>query len=353
MEHKIRLGISVGDLNGIGMELIIKTLMDPRINNSCTPIVYGSTRTASYHRKALGVNDWSFNIINDAEAANPKRANLVNVWQDEVNIQLGQADPEVGKYAFLSLEAAVKDLQAGKIDALLTAPINKDTIQSADFNFPGHTEYLQQAFGAKDVLMFLVSDKLRVGTVTGHMPLKAVAGSLTKDAILSKVRLMHRSLLLDFGIRKPRIALLSLNPHAGDNGLLGEEEKTIIQPAVAQAQSEDMLVYGPYGADGFFGSSQFAQFDGILGMYHDQVLTPFKALAFETGVNFTAGLPVVRTSPDHGTGYDIAGKNEADPSSFRHALYQAVDISRHRREQEVLEANPIKVSQGKPDRERS
>jgi 4-hydroxythreonine-4-phosphate dehydrogenase len=353
MEHKVRLGITVGDLNGIGMEVIIKTLMEPRITNICTPIVYGSSRTASYHRKVLGVNDWSFNLINEAETANPKRANLVNVWQEEVNIQLGVADPEVGKYALTSLEAAVADLKAGKIDALLTAPINKDTIQSESFKFPGHTEYLQQAFGTDDVLMFLVSDKLRVGVVTGHIPLKEVAKKLHTKDILSKIKHMHRSLQLDFGVSKPRIAVLSLNPHAGDNGLLGDEEKTIIQPAIEQAVAAGMQVYGPYGADGFFGSALFSKFDAVLGMYHDQVLTPFKTLAFENGVNFTAALPIVRTSPDHGTGYDIAGKNEADPASFRHALYAAVDIFKQRSEQTALEVGAIKGGQVKLERERN
>jgi len=349
---KPRIGISVGDLNGIGMELIIKTLMDPRITHYCTPIVYGSSRTASYHRKVLGVNDWSFNLINEASAANPKRANLVTVWQDEVNIQLGQADPEVGKYAFTSLEAAVKDLQAGQIDALVTAPINKDTIQSDQFRFPGHTEYLQEAFGAKEVLMFLVSDKLRVGTVTGHVPLREVAGKLNTNDILRKLQIMHRSLLIDFGIRRPRIAVLSLNPHAGDNGLLGSEENDIIIPAVQAAQAEGMQVYGPYGADGFFGSALFTRFDAVLGMYHDQVLTPFKALAFESGVNFTAGLPAVRTSPDHGTGYDIAGKNEADPSSFRASLFAAIDLFNARTENLALEAGSLKGGKVKLEDER-
>jgi 4-hydroxythreonine-4-phosphate dehydrogenase len=352
MDNKIRLGISVGDLNGIGMELIIKTLMDPRINHSCIPIVYGSSRTASYHRKALGVNDWSFNIINDAEAANPKRANLVNVWQDEVNIQLGQADPEVGRFAFLSLEAAVNDLKAGKIDALVTAPINKDSIQSDQFRFPGHTEYLQEAFGTSDVLMFLVSDRLRVGTVTGHIPLKEVSSALKTEKIVSKLKLMYRSLQLDFGVSRPRIAVLSLNPHAGDNGLLGSEEGSIIQPAISELQEAGMQVFGPYGADGFFGSALYSKFDGVLGMYHDQVLTPFKALAFDSGVNFTAGLPVVRTSPDHGTAYDLAGKNQAEVDSFREAVYQAIDISKQRREQLGLEENAIKPGQLKLERER-
>ncbi len=339
---KIRLGITVGDLNGIGMEVIIKTFMEAKMTSFCTPIVYGSSRTAGYHRKALGVTDWSFNFINGASEAHTKRVNLVTVWQDEVNLELGIASKEVGAYALKSLEAAVADLKAGKIDALVTAPINKNTIQAENFNFPGHTEYLQQAFGTKDVLMFLISDRLRVGTLTGHVPLKDVANKLGKEAIMGKLRLMQQSLQLDFGIRKPRIAVLSLNPHAGDNGLLGDEEQRIIKPAIEAASQDGMLVFGPYGADGFFGSKLLTQFDAVLGMYHDQVLTPFKALAFEDGVNFTAGLPIIRTSPDHGTGYDIAGKNIADPSSFRQAVFAAIDIARTRAENIALQANAIK-----------
>ena len=340
--QKIRLGVSVGDLNGVGMEVIIKTFMEPKITTFCTPIVYGSSRAAGYYRKLMGVNDWSFNVVNHAAEANPKRANLINVWQEEVQLQPGVASKEVGQLAFRSLAAAVADLKAGKIDALVTAPINKDTIHSEQFNFPGHTEYLQEAFGQKEVLMFLVSDRMRVGTLTGHIPLKEVAGKLGKEAVLAKLRLMNQSLQLDFSIRKPRLAVLSLNPHAGDNGLLGDEEQRILIPALEAARQEGLLVFGPYGADGFFGSRQFMQFDGILGMYHDQVLAPFKALAFENGVNFTAGLPIVRTSPDHGTGYDIAGKNVADAASFRQAVFAAIDIARTRAENSSLQANALK-----------
>jgi 4-hydroxythreonine-4-phosphate dehydrogenase len=339
---KIRLGISVGDLNGIGMEVIIKTFMEAKMTNYCIPIVYGSSRTAGYHRKVLGINDWSFNFINDAGEAHPRRTNLVNVWQEEVILNLGTADKEVGAFALRSLEAAVADLKAGKIDALVTAPINKDSIQAENFQFPGHTEYLQQAFGQKEVLMFLISDRLRVGTLTGHIPLKEVPNRLGKEAIVAKLKLMNQSLQRDFGIRKPKLAVLSLNPHAGDNGLLGDEEQRIIKPALEMAQQEGLLAFGPYGADGFFGSNQFTQFDAVLGMYHDQVLAPFKALAFESGVNFTAGLPFVRTSPDHGTAYDIAGKNLADPGSFRQAVFAAIDLAKMRHENDTLMAEAIK-----------
>lgn len=339
---KIRLGISVGDLNGIGMEVIIKTFMEAKMTHFCIPIVYGSARTAGYHRKVLGVNDWSFNFINDADEAHPRRTNLVNVWQDEVILNLGTADKEVGAFALRSLEAAVADLKAGKIDALVTAPINKDSIQAENFQFPGHTEYLQQAFGQKEVLMFLISDRLRVGTLTGHIPLKDVPNRLGKEAIVAKLKLMNQSLQRDFGIRKPKLAVLSLNPHAGDNGLLGDEEQRIIKPAIELAQQEGLLAFGPYGADGFFGSNQFTQFDAVLGMYHDQVLAPFKALAFESGVNFTAGLPFIRTSPDHGTAYDIAGKNLADPGSFRQAVFAAIDLAKMRMENDALLAEAIK-----------
>lgn len=339
---KIRLGISVGDLNGIGMEVIIKTFIEAKMTHFCIPIVYGSARTAGYHRKVLGVNDWSFNFINDAAEAHPRRTNLVNVWQDEVILNLGTADKEVGAFALRSLEAAVADLKAGKIDALVTAPINKDSIQAENFQFPGHTEYLQQAFGQKEVLMFLISDRLRVGTLTGHIPLKDVPSRLGKEAIVAKLKLMNQSLQRDFGIRKPKLAVLSLNPHAGDNGLLGDEEQRIIKPAIELAQQEGLLAFGPYGADGFFGSNQFTQFDAVLGMYHDQVLAPFKALAFESGVNFTAGLPFIRTSPDHGTAFDIAGKNLADPGSFRQAVFAAIDLAKMRMENDALLAEAIK-----------
>lgn len=341
---KLKAGITFGDINGIGLEVIMKTLLDNRINELCTPVVYGSVKIASFHRKALGIQDFSFQIIQDAASANPKRANLVNCWDEEVKINLGEITENGGKYALKSLQAAVKDLRDGKIDLLVTAPFNKTNVQSDEFHFPGHTEYLQQAFGTSDVLMFMITDNLRVGVVTGHIPLTDVASTLTKEKIDSKIRLMNASLKNDFWIEKPRIAVLGLNPHAGDNGLLGREEKEIIIPAINQVYSEQILAFGPYPADAFFGKEMYRSFDAVLAMYHDQGLIPFKSIAAGQGVNFTAGLPAVRTSPDHGTAFDIAGKGVADESSFRRALFAALDIVKRRREQAELNENPLPVS---------
>lgn len=350
---RIRVGISIGDLNGIGMEIIMKTLADPRVTQDITPIVYGSGKVASYYKKALGMHEFSFNLINQAEEANPKKPNLVNVWNEEVNIVPGQASETGGKYAFRSLEAAVKDMAAGKIDVLVTAPINKNVIQSENFKFPGHTEYLASLSNVDEALMMMVADDLRVGVVTGHIPLSDVPKALNRDKIAAHIRKMNQSLIRDFGIRKPRIAVLGLNPHAGEEGLLGEEDKNIILPAIQAVKNEGVMVFGPYPADGFFGSSNFKKFDGVLAMYHDQGLAPFKALSFDNGVNFTAGLPIVRTSPDHGTGYDIAGKNEASENSFRNALYLACDVLTNRRLYRDINANPLQqqVKVEKNDRE--
>ncbi len=346
----VKVGISIGDFNGIGMEVIIKTFMDNRMMQVCTPVVYGSSRIASFHRKALNITDFSFNIIREASAANPKMANLINCWDEELKMELGTSTPIAGEKSIKSLELAVNDLKNGKIDVLVTAPINKNNVQSDKFNFPGHTEYLAETFESKEYLMLLVSDDLRIGTVTGHIPLNKVAASLTSEKIISKVKIMNQSLMRDFGVRKPKIAVLGLNPHAGDGGLLGEEENKIILPAIEKLKSEGLLVIGPYAADGFFGSLVYRQFDGVLAMYHDQGLIPFKSLAFESGVNFTAGLPIVRTSPDHGTGYDIAGKNSASESSFREAVYLACDIFSKRQTHSNLSANPLKITNLKRER---
>ncbi|NGF58166.1 4-hydroxythreonine-4-phosphate dehydrogenase PdxA [Parapedobacter sp. SGR-10] len=341
MSEKLKVGISVGDLNGIGMEVIIKSLLDNRVLDYFTPIVYGNTKNASFHRKANNINDFSFNVINHPEQANPKRPNMINVWQEDVKITLGEENETGGKYAFLSLQRAVDDLQTGKIDALVTAPINKHNIQREGFNFPGHTEYLQSKTGADDVLMFMVSDELRVGVVTGHIPVKDIAGQITLEAILKKLRLMNASLKTDFWIQKPKIAVLGLNPHAGDNGIIGTEDEEIIRPAIEQANAEKIFCFGPYPADGFFASDTYTKFDAVLAMYHDQGLIPFKHIASRKGVNYTAGLPIVRTSPDHGTGYDIAGKNMASHESFLEAVFLAVHIVKNRREQAELTANPL------------
>ncbi|POY34753.1 4-hydroxythreonine-4-phosphate dehydrogenase PdxA [Solitalea longa] len=344
-QKKIKVGISIGDINGIGIEVILKSLLDNRILEHCIPIVYGSVKITSFHRKALNIQDFSFNIIQSTDQANPKRANLINCWDEEVKIDIGQQTENGGKYAFRSLEAATNDLLEGKLDALVTAPINKHNIQQEGFDFPGHTEYLQQKAGNDESLMFLVSDDLRVGVVTGHIPVKDVAGAITVEKILAKLRLMDKSLRKDFWIEKPKIAVLGLNPHAGDDGLIGDEEINTIIPAIEEARKEKILALGPYPADGFFGKGLHNQFDAVLAMYHDQGLVAFKALSFGTGVNFTAGLPFVRTSPDHGTGYDIAGKNQANETSFRKAIYTAIDVVRKRRETAELLENPLKVGQ--------
>lgn len=349
-ESLVKVGISIGDFNGIGMEVIIKTFMDNRMLHVCTPIVYGSSRIASFHRKALNINDFSFNIIREAAAANPKMANLINCWDEELKMELGTSTAQAGEKAIKSLELAIEDLKKGNIDVLVTAPINKNNVQAENFKFPGHTEYLADRFETKDYLMLLVSDDLRIGTVTGHIPLSQVAQSLSIEKIIAKVKILNDSLQKDFGIRKPKIAVLGLNPHAGDGGLLGNEEQNIILPAIEKLKSDGVLAIGPYAADGFFGSAVHRQFDGVLAMYHDQGLIPFKSMAFESGVNFTAGLPIIRTSPDHGTAYDIAGKNVASESSFREAVYLACDLFNKRKWQQELASNPLKITNQRRER---
>jgi 4-hydroxythreonine-4-phosphate dehydrogenase len=351
MSEKIKIGISIGDVNGIGLEIIIKTLADSQIYNYCTPIVYGHTKVASFYRRLTGINELNFNVISHPSNAQPKRANMINCWEEDVKIEPGVLNKEVGKYSFLSLEKATTDLINGDIDALVTAPIHKDNIQSEAFNFPGHTEYLQDRDGAAESLMFLVSETLRVGVVTGHIPIAKVAESITAEKIVSKLKLMNASLRDDFWIRKPKIAVLGLNPHASDNGLIGSEEQNVIIPAIEDARTHDVLAFGPYAADGFFANGTYLQFDAVLGMYHDQGLIPFKQIAFESGVNFTAGLKFVRTSPDHGTAFDIAGKNLASEVSFREALFTAMHIVKHRVEGLELIENPLLFSKLSRDRD--
>ena len=338
----IIVGISHGDINGVGYEVIIKSLMDTMINELCVPVVYGSPKVAAYHRKALNINNFSFNNIRSVDEANHKRTNIINCLDDEVRVELGKATQHSGEAALISLEMAVEDLKAGKIHVLVTAPIDKNIVQSDKFHFPGHTEYLKSKVGADDALMLMVSESLRIGLVTGHVSLKKVPEYVTRESVLKKIRLMSRTLLVDFAIRRPKIAVLGLNPHAGDNGLLGNEEAEIILPAVEKAQQEGILAFGPFPADGFFGAGSFSKFDGILAMYHDQGLTPFKALSFDTGVNFTAGLPVIRTSPVHGTAFQIAGKGEASENSFRQAIYLACDIYRNRLMYKEITQNTLK-----------
>ncbi len=343
METKtIIAGISHGDINGIGYEVIIKALMDPMINDLCVPVVYGSPKVAAYHRKALNINNFSFNNIRSAEEANHRKANMINCLDDNIRVELGKSTPQGGEAAFTSLERAVEDLKNGKINVLVTAPIDKKNIQSEKFSFNGHTEYLKSKLGVEEVLMFMISENMRIGVATAHIPLKKVSEIISTELLVKKIRLMHQSLILDFGIRKPRIAVLGLNPHAGDNTLLGTEETEVIIPAMKQTEKENILTFGPFPADGFFGAGSFTKFDGILAMYHDQGLTPFKALSFESGVNFTAGLPFVRTSPVHGTAFSIAGKGEASENSFRQAIYLACNIYRNRQMYNEIAQNPLK-----------
>lgn len=341
---RLRVGITHGDFNGVGYEVILKMLDDPRILELCTPVVYGSAKIAAYYRKGLELAfNIPFNQIQQASQARMDAVNIVNVIGQEAHIAPGESTPEAGEAAFIALERAVADLKEGTIDVLLTAPINKANIQSDTFRFAGHTEYLASACGdGAEPLMILFNDRIRVALVTTHLPLAKIAEAITEDAIVAKLQLFNQSLTADFAIVKPRIAVLSLNPHAGDGGLLGAEEKEIIAPAIERARNQLKIhAFGPYPADGFFGNGLYTKFDGVLAMYHDQGLAPFKTLAMESGVNFTAGLPYVRTSPDHGTGYDIAGKGVASEASMRAALYAAIDIFRSRRTHEEMTASPL------------
>lgn len=339
---KIKIGITQGDINGIGYEVIIKTLMEPRILEMCTPIVYGSPKVAAYHRKALELESFTFNSIRSPKEADLKKANIINCIDDNIRVELGRSSEMAGEASYMALEKAVEDLKAGEIDALITAPINKDNIQSEKFNFPGHTEFLAEQFNVKDYVMLMVSEIMKVGVVVGHVPISEVSKLITVDSILRKLRIISSSLEKDFSIKKPRIAVLGLNPHAGDGGLLGSEEKEIIIPAIEKAKNEGILAIGPYSADGFFGSADYTKFDAILAMYHDQGLIPFKLASFEKGVNYTAGLPIIRTSPAHGTAYDIAGEDKASPDSFRHALYLACDIAKSREIYAEISKNPLR-----------
>ena len=343
MEKKPLLtGISHGDINGIGYEVIIKALSDPAIYDICTPVVYGSPKVAAYHRKALNLNNFNFNNIRVADDAHIRKANLINCLDDNIRVELGKSTTQGGEAALISLEKAVEDLKTGKIDVLVTAPIDKKNVQSDNFHFNGHTDYLKSVAGADGALMFMISESMKIGMATDHVPLNKVPGLITVETILNKIRLMNKSLILDFGIRKPRIAVLGLNPHAGDNSLIGTEEAEIINPAIELAQKEGIMTFGAFPADGFFGAGSFTKFDGILAMYHDQGLTPFKALSFDTGVNFTAGLPFIRTSPVHGTAFTIAGKGEASENSFRQAIYLACDIFRNRQMHAEISVNPLR-----------
>ncbi len=341
--NKIKVGISVGDINGVGLEVILKSLSQ-NITDFCTPVIYCSTKIVAYHKNIVGIDSFQFNSTSSAHNVRHGRINVVNCWQDDVTITLGKLSEIGGKYARISLEQATNDLQEGLIDALVTAPINKKAMQMAGFKYPGHTEFLTDRFQAKDSLMLMVSEGLRVGLVSNHLPIKDVAAAITKERVMNKIKLMHQTLKRDFGFEKPTIAVLGLNPHAGDDGAIGSEEEEIIRPAVVEAKKKGAMVLGPFAADGFFGSGQHRKYDGILAMYHDQGLVAFKSLAFGSGVNFTAGLPHIRTSPDHGTGYDIAGTNSADHHSFLHALYLALDVSRDRKEYDRSHSDKVSKS---------
>jgi len=340
--NKIRIGITQGDINGVGYEVILKTFSDPVMLELCTPIIYGSPKVAAYHRKALDLQT-NFTIINSAAEAPHNKLSVVNCTDDEIKVEFTKPTSEAGKAAFEALEKAAEEYKSGLIDVIVTAPINKHTIQSADFSFPGHTEYLEKKLGeGNKSLMILMKDDFRVALVTGHIPVADIAKSVTKENIIEKLTIFSQSLKQDFRIDNPRIAVLALNPHAGDNGLIGKEEEEIIIPAIKEMTEKGIQCFGPYPADGFMGAGNFAHFDGVLAMYHDQGLAPFKSIAMDEGVNYTAGLPVIRTSPAHGTAYDIAGQGIASEDSFRQAIYVAIDVFRNRRYEKAIHINPLR-----------
>ena len=341
MERKIRVAITHGDTNGIGYEVILKAFDNPAMFEICTPIIYGSPKVAAYHCKALDLQT-TFSIIENAEDAKEGRLNLLPTFEEEVKVELGQPSKEAGEAALKALDRAMTDYRHGLFDVLVTAPINKNTIQSDLFNFRGHTEYIEQCVGeGHKALMILMNDTLRVALVTTHLPIKDVASAITKEAVVEKATIFHLAMKRDLRISNPRIAVLSLNPHAGDGGVLGSEEQEVIIPAIEELEKAGIQAFGPYAADGFFGSGAYSRFDGVLAMYHDQGLAPFKTLALENGVNFTVGLPIIRTSPDHGTAFDIAGKGIADEQSFRQAVYMAIDVFRNRQNYDEPLANPL------------
>ncbi len=338
---KIKLGISIGDLNGIGIEIILKTFLDKRMLDFCTPIIFGSTKVVTAYKKNMNINV-PFNGIKHVDKAIHGKLNILNLWKEDIEINHGKPTSISGKYAFRSLEAATNSLTKGEIDVLVTAPINKDNIQSEEFNFPGHTEYLESKLQGES-LMILMTDTLRIGLITGHIPVSDVAATVTPELIDKKVEILYTTLVQDFAINKPKIAILGLNPHCGDNGTIGVEDDTIIRPTITKLQDEGKLVYGPYAADGFFGSENYKNFDAILAMYHDQGLAPFKTLSFGEGVNFTAGLDKVRTSPDHGTAYDLAGKGVSNINSFKEAIFRGIQVFRTRNEYNSLTKNILKT----------
>ncbi len=340
-QEKIKVGISVGDLNGVGIEVILKTFEDSRMLEFCTPVVFGSSKSVSFHKKALGI-DTGIHGVDRMDKVIHNKLNLLNVWKEMIDLELGTPTEISGKYAYESLRRAVTALKKGDIDVLVTAPIDKHNMSSEDFQFAGHTEYLEQELEG-EALMILMTEELRVGLITGHLPLKEVAAAIDATRIVKKVEIMHQALKNDFSINKPRIAVLGLNPHCGDKGVIGTEDDEIVAPAIAELQKKGRLVYGPYAADGFFGSGNYKNFDGVMAMYHDQGLAPFKTIAFGHGVNFTAGLNKIRTSPDHGTAFDIAGQGKADHQSFREALFAALELFRSRTSNMELGKNKLEI----------
>jgi 4-hydroxythreonine-4-phosphate dehydrogenase len=332
-EKPIVVGITQGDINGISYEIITKTFMDSRMMEVCTPLVYGSSKAASYHRKLIkSSGDLSFHIIKQADQLSHKNPNMINIVDKELKIDIGESTQTAGEMAVMSLKMATEDLIAKKIDVLVTSPVNKKNIQSDSFSFPGQTEFLAKSCNTNDYLMLMIADGLKIGTVTTHCAISEISNQLKKEMIVKKIQILNKSLQQDFLITKPKIAVLSLNPHVGESGKFGKEEQNIITPAIEDAFNQGIYVFGPYAADGFFGTGQYSKFDGVLAMYHDQAMIPFKLLAYGEGVNFTAGLPFVRTSPAQGTAYDIAGKDMASPDSFRKAIYLACDIYRNRKQ---------------------
>ncbi len=340
-ENKPVIGISCGDINGIGIEIIIKTLADNRILDFCTPVVFGNNKVLNFYRKGLPDININFTTAKELNRINNKQVNLSNCWDEEVNINPGILNDIGGKYAIKSLTAAGKALKDNLIDGLVTAPVHKSNTRSDQFNFTGHTPYLKNLFNVPDVAMFMIAENMRVALLTEHIPVNEIAKNITKESIVSKLQVINNSLKRDFNINKPRIAVLGLNPHAGDEGLIGKEEEEIIKPAIKEAKQRDIFCFGPYPADAFFARGQYEKFDGVLAMYHDQGLIPFKSLAIGEGINFTAGMPGVRTSPDHGVAFDIAGQGKADESSFREAIYKCIDIIVGRYEYDQQHKNPL------------
>lgn len=333
--EKPRIGITLGDINGIGPEVVLKALSDHRLVNMLTPVVYGSSKVLSFYKKILNIEEFSYTQVRNRGQYAPKSVNVVNCMEEALEATPGKASPETGKAALHALKQAATDLKEGMLDGLVTAPIDKQTIHSDEFPFRGHTEFLAEFFGATEHLMLLVSDTLRVGLVTEHVSIREVAGLITRERVESKFKILEQSLRKDFGITKPKIAILALNPHAGDGGIIGDEDEKILKPLINDLKNHGKMVFGPHPADGFFGAGHHVKYDGILAMYHDQGLVPFKSITFDSGINFTAGLSVIRTSPDHGTAYAIAGKNQASEASMREAIYGAVDIFKTRQAESV------------------